>query len=83
MKGLQDFLSFHKMVSTAIIKFLYLVGVIIISLGALATLLKNFLLALGIFLVGNLFWRIFCESLILLFSIQDLLVKINQKILNH
>jgi hypothetical protein len=74
-----DFFSFRKMVSSAILKFVYVMGLIAITLAGIGQLFSNPLNGIGIIIVGNLFWRIFCESLILLFSIQQELVKINQK----
>jgi len=80
MLNWQEFFNFQKMFTTVIIKFLYIMGALIISIITLTTLLNNFFLALAIFVFGHLFWRIFCESLILLFSIHQELIKINQKI---
>ena len=74
-----DFFTFRRMVSSAIIKFVYVVGLIAITLGGIAQLFSEPLNAIVIIVMGNLFWRIFCESLILLFSIQQELVRINQK----
>ena len=74
-----DFFIFRRMVSSAIIKFVYVIGLIAITLGGIAKLFSEPLNGIGIIVMGNLFWRIFCESLILLFSIQQELVKINQK----
>ena len=76
----QDFFSFRKMVSTTIIKFLYIVAIvalIIITMGRLATLFQQFFIAIAIIIIGNLFGRIFGESLILIFSIHQELINIS------
>lgn len=74
-----EFFSFRKMVSATILKFVYVMGLIAITVGGIAKVFSEPLNAIGIIVIGNLFWRIFCESLILLFSIQQELFKINQK----
>lgn len=74
-----DFFSFRKMVSSAILKFIYVIGLIAITLGGITQIFSQPVNGIGIIIGGNLFWRIFCESLILLFSIHQELVKINHK----
>ncbi|MCF7885104.1 MAG: DUF4282 domain-containing protein [Candidatus Marinimicrobia bacterium] len=86
------FFSFQKMISTSIIKFLYAIGAIVITIvgftgifspsGGQGNPLINFLINLIIVVLGNLLWRILCEAWILLFSIHDMLGSINSKINN-
>lgn len=75
----QDFFTFRKMVSITIIKFLYILGLFMITLGGLSGLFVEPLAGIATLIIGNLFWRIFCESLILVFSIHQELVKLNSK----
>jgi len=74
-----DFFSFRKMVSFTIIKFLYVIVFVVITLIGLRELFRSPAYGIGLLIFGNLFWRVFCESLILIFSIQQELIKINQK----
>jgi hypothetical protein len=80
----QDFFSFRSMVSPTIIKFVYILGMAAITLAGAAMLFSGIKASgsdqmialgsgLGLILIGNLVWRIICESLILLFSIHALL----------
>ncbi|MCA2622955.1 MAG: hypothetical protein IM507_19580 [Microcystis sp. M20BS1] len=75
----QDFFTFRKMVSITIIKFLYILGLFMITLVGLSGLFVEPLAGIATLIIGNLFWRIFCESLILVFSIHQELVKLNSK----
>lgn len=72
-----EFISFRKMVSTVIIKFVYIIGVLVLTIGGLAGLTKHFGIGLATLVLGNLLWRISCEGLILLFNIHQELVKIS------
>jgi len=76
---LQDFFTFRVMVSITIIKFLYILGLFFITLAGLVGLFQQGSIGIAILFIGNLFWRIFCESLILAFSIHQELVKLNSK----
>jgi hypothetical protein len=81
-----DFINFREMVATKIIKFVYVCVTILITLSGVVQFLMNIFsnplyaigLLLGILLI-NVFWRIVCELLILLFSIHQELVKIARK----
>lgn len=80
--GMSGFFSFRKMVSTQIIKALYFIGMLALTLGGLAGLASSYdesivagLLALT---AGNLLWRILCEGWILLFSMHDILGSIEK-----
>lgn len=81
------FFSFRKMVSTAIIKLLYILGMLALTIGGLGGILSGDdegtiwgLLALTI---GNLLWRLICEGWILLFSIHDILGSIEGQLKNR
>jgi hypothetical protein len=81
-----DFINFREMVATKIIKFVYVSVTILIILSGVVQFLMNIFsnplyaigLIFGIILI-NVFWRIVCELLILLFSIHQELVKIARK----
>ena len=78
MKG---FFGFRQMVSTALIKFFYILGVIVLTIGGIVMLFQggeNALIGLGAIIFGNLVWRIICEGWILVFSIHDILGSIEQ-----
>ncbi|MBA3921066.1 MAG: DUF4282 domain-containing protein [Nostocaceae cyanobacterium] len=81
-----DFINFREMVATKIIKFVYVSVAILLILSGVVQFLMNIfsnpLYAIGLFfgiLLINIFWRIICELLILLFSIHQELVKIARK----
>lgn len=73
---MRDFFGFRKMISTLIIKILYVIGTLILTIGGIALpFIKDDLIlpGIGALILGNLFWRIICEGWILLFSIHDIL----------
>ena len=84
------FWSFKKMISTDLIKILYVLGMIGITIAGTLMLVRATnmqygatgmaLTGLAIIVLGNLLWRIICEGWILLFSILDTLVSIENKI---
>ena len=73
-----DFLGFRMMVSSLIIRIFYALGLLVITIYWLQQALGNLLMGLGIIILANLLWRIFCEALILLFGIHQELVKISR-----
>ena len=75
-----EFLEFKTMVSSILIKILYALGVIVITIYGIISLFgDSFLAGLGMIIFGNLFWRLICEGIIVIFSIHDEVVAINQK----
>jgi len=77
---MMEFLEFKTMVSSVLIKILYALGVIVITIYGIISLFSgSFLEGLGSIIFGNLFWRLLCEGIIVVFSIHDELVSINQK----
>ncbi|MFQ6127022.1 MAG: DUF4282 domain-containing protein [Candidatus Heimdallarchaeota archaeon] len=87
---MKDFFGFRKMVSTAIIKFIYILGVIVLTIGGIVMSFQipgipgavKILIGLGAIILGNLLWRIICEAWILVFSIHDILGSV-EKILKE
>ena len=89
-RKIKEFLGFRKMVSTLIIKILYILGALALTLGGIITFFLGItgwndeglglaLIGVGALIIGNLLWRIICESWILLFSIHDILASIERK----
>ncbi len=76
------FFSFRQMVSTQIIKVVYILGMIVITLSGIIAMSEGFLIGLLAIVMGNLFWRIFCEFTIIVFSIHDILGSIEANIKN-
>ncbi|MDQ7063905.1 MAG: DUF4282 domain-containing protein [candidate division KSB1 bacterium] len=77
------FFSFHKMFSTVLIKIVYFIGFVALSLGGLVALFQGdevAMLGLIALTIGNLLWRLFCEAWIILFSIHDLLGSIDKRV---
>jgi len=88
------YFSFRTMVTPIIVKWVYVIGMIAITIGGLVTMFGgrgssyygyyssggNFWTGLLIIVVGNLIWRVVCESIILLFSIHEILASIERKI---
>jgi hypothetical protein len=83
---MKDFLNFKAMVTPSIVKVLYVLGAIgVVAAGVSLARTQvgrndydfNFLFFLGIVVVGELSWRVFCEIMILLFQIHDVLVRSN------
>jgi hypothetical protein len=79
MKKLLDYLTFKKMVSSFLLRFVYLVGIAALIIWAIDFFIKgNGISIVAGFLVlifGNLIWRVTCELWIVLFSIHDTLRK--------
>ena len=75
-----DFFSFRQMVSMQIIKIIYILGLLFITIGGIIGLFDNFLMGLAAIVLGNLIWRLICESAILLFSIHDILGSIETNV---
>ncbi|WP_420266024.1 DUF4282 domain-containing protein [Candidatus Magnetominusculus dajiuhuensis] len=81
------FISFRDMVSTALIKLLYILGVIISILGCVSAVLfpkgylSNWFTTISAMIIFNLIWRILCEFLIMPFSVHDILSSIEKRMI--
>lgn len=77
---LQDYLMFRHMVSLQIMRALYVVGAVLITVaGMYLTLQRTWMPAFygfGILILGNLAWRLVCEGIIVVFSTHELLADI-------
>ena len=77
---MRDFLNFGKMVSSVIIKILYALGLIGLTISGFVLMFiddDTILVGIALLTFGNLFWRLLCEGMILLFSMHENLVSIN------
>gem|GEM_PF-1497186 len=83
-----DFFNFRKMVTPLLIKVLYVIGIIVISLWYVDNFaqsirysvdLLDLIFLVIIFIIGQIAWRMICEGIILFFSVHDELVKMNEK----
>lgn len=75
------FFSFRTMISTSLIKIIYVLGMTGFTIGGILKIIqgKDIFLGLCIVVLGNLVWRIVCELWILLFSIHNILGSIERK----
>jgi hypothetical protein len=82
MNFVNMFLNFDKLIGTALVKFIYFVGLIGIALGCLFIMFSGFqfgfLQGIGMIVVGPilaviylLFWRFICEMWIVMFKISN------------
>lgn len=90
----KGFFSFHTFITPVLVKIIYCLGVFGIAVASIAIAfipsaqllpdlslpaqLKSALLASIVFISGNLLWRVLCELLMVLFSIQATLVAIRR-----
>jgi len=75
------FLSFHIMLSGLLIKILYIVGMVVITIGGIIVIYQGsdmyrdgeaFVLGgIAVIIFGNLLWRILCEGCIVIFSLHE------------
>lgn len=75
------FLSFQRMISVELIRGVYVLGALGLTVFGVTVILDG-RLATGLLLIvgGNILWRLVCESGILLFSIHERLVSIDKKL---
>jgi hypothetical protein len=81
--GLGDFFAFRTMVSHGLLKVVYLLGFLALTLSAVLSGLNGangYLNGLLILVVGNVLWRVFCEWLILFFSMHERLASIEREL---
>jgi len=78
-KELKDFFGFRKMISFSLLKYIYIVGTIVIIGWGISIMLKattaDIIAGVLTIILGSLFWRICCELWILFFSLHDLVKK--------
>ena len=88
-----DFLDFKLFITKSFMKIIYIIGAVLITLGGFAMMvggsfssiyglplgLSGVLGGLALLTLGHLAWRLICESIIIIFSIHDSLVSIDNK----
>ena len=85
----KEFISFRKMITLQIIQIIYIIGAICITLAALFIMfggggmfmyggggLASFLIGLIYLVLGNIFFRVWCELIIVFFRINKTLTNI-------
>jgi len=82
---MKDFFAFRRMLSASIVRILYVLGMVALTFIGVVLLLSvnEPLVSMGGFLlitVGNLIWRLLCESMILAFSMHELLASIDRRL---
>jgi uncharacterized protein DUF4282 len=82
--NISDFLGFRYLITPGFITVIYVVGVIFITLGAVAALAVpsgsgGILSALFFLVIVNLWWRIILEFVMVLFRINDSLESIDRR----
>ena len=80
-----EFFSFRTMITPAIIKVLYVLGVIALIIVGIVMMVNSYydyglFIGLGIIVLGNILWRLICEGTILMFSVHEILGSIERKI---
>jgi cellulose synthase/poly-beta-1,6-N-acetylglucosamine synthase-like glycosyltransferase len=80
----EGFFSFRTMISTTLIRIIYVLGMIGLTIIGIVIIVRatslGILLGIAVIIFGNLLWRIVCEELILLFSIHNILSSIERKL---
>ncbi|MFA5689491.1 MAG: DUF4282 domain-containing protein [Kiritimatiellales bacterium] len=77
----EDFFNFKKMITPVIIKILFWIGIAIAVLSGLIMLFSGAILqGLMCIILGPIFVRVYCELLIVVFSINDTLTEIKNQL---
>lgn len=76
-----DFFSFKRLITTQIIGAIYVIGLIAITIGGIVAMFSGSTEAIagGIMAItiGNVVWRLVCESAIVLFNMHDKLADLH------
>ena len=77
---MEDYFNFRTMISSGLIKIIYVLGAIVIIMGSIYFMFQDndipIILSLLSIIAGNLLWRLICETIILFFSIHEELLAI-------
>jgi hypothetical protein len=79
---MNEFLSFRKMITPAIIQIIFWIGILAVLIAGIMQMLLGgigLLTGLVTWVVGAVMVRIYCELLILMFRIYDVLKEIRDK----
>ena len=74
---MNDFLAFRKMFTPVIIQALFWIGLLVIAVAAFSG--NDVPMALVTIVIGAIMWRVYCEILIVIFRILDVLTDIKNK----
>ena len=81
--NINDFLTFRYLITPTLVAVIYAIGAILITLGALATLVSptgnGAIAGILIFVFGNLYWRVALEIFVVLFRINDGIQSIDRR----
>lgn len=91
MTDTSDFFQFKRFITADLLRLLYVVGALFITaIGFILFVsdessldIPNSFWGLILISVGNLLWRLYCEFMIVIFSIHERLVSIDYKIKNN
>lgn len=74
---MSDYLAFKKMITPLIVQVIFWIGVVLAVFGGLFFVMNDQALqGLLMIIFGPIIWRVYCEMLIVLFSISDTLTDI-------
>ncbi|MFA6619291.1 MAG: hypothetical protein WCT23_09515 [Candidatus Neomarinimicrobiota bacterium] len=74
-----SYFPFKKMITPIIVKILYVLGIVsLFTYGVILIANEELVLGFIIMILGNMFWRIICESTILAFNIHKSLISIEE-----
>ena len=78
-----EFISFRYLITPTIITIVYVIGAVLITLGALGSLAaggsSGLIFGLLVFFFGNLYWRVILEFVVVLFRMNDSLRSIDRR----
>ena len=75
---MDEFLTFKKMITPVIIQILFWIGVVGAVIGGIAQMGQSFIMGLLMVIIGPIAVRIYCELIIVIFSINDNLREIKK-----
>ena len=78
-----EFIAFRYLITPTIITIVYVIGAVLITLGALGALVSGgsngVVFGLLFFFFGNLYWRVLMEFVVVLFKMNDSLQSIDRR----
>jgi hypothetical protein len=77
-----EFISFRYLITPTIITIVYVIGAVLITLGAIATMASGgngVVSGLLLLFFGNLYWRVVLEFVVVLFRMNDSLQSIERR----
>lgn len=88
--GLKDFLSFEKFLTPSLVRVVYWIGLIALTIAELVALSQTFgvygrglagaIVTLVGYAVALIFWRVICEGIMLSFRVFDRLTEIRDRL---